>query len=102
MEFIHLLVIAGVLILAGQAETNRRSHMAQVDDLRAAIAQVATDLQEATDRVLAKIAELGEPDADLSAEISNLGDISTRLDGLVAGEIPPPAPPQDELPVEGQ
>lgn len=63
--------------------------MGQVDDLRAAIAQVATDLQEATDRVLAKIAELGEPDADLSAEITNLGDISARLDGLVAGEVPP-------------
>lgn len=92
MNVITVLTFLGVIALVVQALTDRRSLMAQIDDLRAAIAQVSTDLQEATARVLAKIAELGEPDADLSADIAALGQIGSDLDALVAGPVPPPEP----------
>lgn len=58
--------------------------MAQIDDLRAAIAQVGTDIAEAVDRIQARLAALGEPDPDLSADIARLGELSSQIDALGA------------------
>lgn len=73
--------------------------MSQVDDLRAGIAQVRVDLSEAVDRVMAKIAELGDVDPDLSADIAALGEIGASLDALVAAPVVE-EPPVEEPPVE--
>jgi hypothetical protein len=69
--------------------------MAQIDDLRAAIAQVGTDLGEAVSRVEAKITELGEPDPDLTADIANLRSVSSQLDSLVAEQPDTPDEPTE-------
>lgn len=79
--------------------------VAQTEDLRAAIGdladhqrQLGVDLGEAVDRVEAKLAALGEPDPDLTADIASirgvsdqLADASSRLDALAAG--PPDTSP---------
>jgi ABC-type transporter Mla subunit MlaD len=72
----------------------RRFIVAQIDDLRAAIGQLGVDLGEAIARVEAKIAELGEPDADITADIQKIRDVSAALDDLVAS----PAPPEEPAP----
>jgi hypothetical protein len=64
--------------------------MGQTEDLKTAVAQVGVDLGEAVTRVEAKIAELGEVDADFSPEIEALRNASTSLDGLVADTETPP------------
>ena len=91
---ILVLIVVGAVVLAVMLTrlTNlRRSLMGQFEDLQAAVGQLGTDLNEAVARVEAKIAELGEPDPDLSAQLSAIRDASTRLDALAA-EPPPPQP----------
>lgn len=56
--------------------------MAKIDDLRAAIAQVGTDLSEAIDRVTARLADIGGPDVDFTEDINRLNEFSTRLDSI--------------------
>ena len=69
----------------------RRSLMGQFEDLQAAVGQLGVDLNVAVARVEAMIAELGEPDPDLSAQLAAIRDASERLDALAA-EPPPPQP----------
>ena len=82
----------------------QETFMAQIDDLRAAIAQVGVDLGEAIARVEARVAALGDPDPDLTADIAALQDVSARLDGLQASPAEPeptePGPNPNPNPVE--
>jgi hypothetical protein len=72
---------------------NQEDLMSQVSDLRAAIAQMGTDLGEAITRVEAKIANLGEVDPDLTADIASMREASMKLDALAADPAAPePAP----------
>lgn len=70
--------------------------MAAIDDLRAAIEQVGSNLAAAVARVEAKIAELGEPDPDLSADIARLQDIGGQLNDLADDSTPDVVPPPDD------
>ncbi len=70
--------------------------MAQIDDLRAAIEQVGTNLAAAVGRVEEKIAELGEPDPDLTADIARLQDIGAQLEDLADEDTPDEMPPPDD------
>ena len=74
--------------------------MGQFDDLRTAIGQLGTDLSEAVSRVETKIAALGDPDPDLSADIEALRAASAQLDALAADAVAEPEfpeePPVDE------
>lgn len=79
---------ASTVVMLRSVDNLKETLMSQLDDLRSAIAQVGTDLGEAVERVNSKIAELGEPDADLSAEIEALRSVSAQLDDLGAGEEP--------------
>ena len=75
------------------------SIVGQTEDLRAAVAQVGVDLGEAVARVEAKIVALGEPDADLSADIAKLKEFSATLDSIATEapetDEPPPVEPPD-------
>lgn len=73
--------------------------MAQTDDLRTAIADLGTDLNEAVARIEAKLADA---DVDISAEISQLHAFGDALDALAADPVEPdPEVPVDpEAPVE--
>lgn len=70
--------------------------VAKIDDLRTAIEQVGTNLAAAVTRVEAKIAELGEPDPDLTADIARLQDIGTQLNDLADDSTPDVVPPPDD------
>jgi outer membrane murein-binding lipoprotein Lpp len=93
-----------VLALAGEAlilciTNNMKGRLvSQVDDLRSAVAQLGVDLGEAVARVEAKVAELGDPDPDLTADIAAIRDASARLDALVASPVEPE--PDPDTPVD--
>lgn len=70
--------------------------MAQIDELRTAIEQVGTNLSAAVTRVEEKIAELGEPDPDLTADIARLQDIGSQLEDLADEDTPDVVPPPDD------
>lgn len=99
MIALGVLIVAGAGITLYSIDQLKERLMGQVEDLRAAIAQVGTDLGEAVARVSDKIDSLGEPDPDLSADIANLQGISSQLDALAADEAPPVVEPPVEPPV---
>lgn len=98
------MVILGVLLLVLSVATialilqMKENLMTQTEDLRAAIAELNSDLSAAITRVEDKIASLGEPDPDLSADIQALKDASSALEGLVAAPTPDPDPTPDPVP----
>lgn len=85
------IVILFAVVAVGVATTVylRRQIVAQTEDLRAAVAQLGTDVGEAIARVEAKISSLGEPDPDLTADIAAIKDASARLDRLAEEPAPP-------------
>lgn len=81
--------------------------MSQIQDLRDSLAQLGTDLSEqnvalseAMARVEAKILELGEPDADLTADIQAVRDASAGIDAATASLQGLVAAPIEEPPVD--
>lgn len=66
--------------------------MATVDDLNAAITQLATDLGDAVTRIEAKI-NAGSTPADLQPEVDQLKAFSATLDSLAADPVTPPTDP---------
>lgn len=81
--------------LLGLDKTEERL-MAQIDDLRAAIEQVGTNLTAAVTRVEAKITELGGVDPDLSGDIARLQEIGGQLEDLADSDTPDTVPPPDD------
>jgi hypothetical protein len=95
--FIVVAILVAMFVILVHLDDLQERFMTQIDDLRAAIAQVGTDLGEAIARVDAKVSSLGEPDPDLTADIDALKAVSASLDNLVAES---PAEPPAEGPVE--
>lgn len=109
MEFIHLLVIAGILILAGQAEANRRAIMAGVAEVAAAVDAARAEIEADKAAIIAEIQRLGLPDVDTSelvAKVAGLGQILDDVPGVTpVPPVEPPieeVPPVEELPAEGE
>lgn len=90
----------GLVVLALTTALIGRKIMAQIDELRSAIAQLGTNLGDAVARVEAKIASLGDPDPDLSADIANLQMMSSQLDDLADDSTPDVVPPPIDDPSE--
>ncbi len=88
-----LVVITGLVAVLAQLFHLERKSMGQTEDLKTAVAQLGVDFTEALARVEAKVAELGEPDPDLSADIAKLKEISVGLDALVAAPVVPEPEP---------
>jgi hypothetical protein len=94
---ILVLVCISILLLfirINEDYQGRKAIMGQYEDLKATIAQVGVDLGEAVGRVEAKIASLGDPDPDLTADIEALRSVSTQLDALAADPAPTPPTPE--------
>lgn len=73
--------------------------MSQVDDLRNAIAQLGTDLGEATDRIEASLADAN---VDLTPELEQLRSFSNQLDSLAVTATDETPPEGEEPPPEGE
>lgn len=99
MNFLSNLL--GIRRLQCRIDAMEEMLVAKIDDLRAAIAQVGANLTAAVARVEAKMAELGEPDPDMTGDIAKLQDISTQLENLAddttPDEVPPPDPEADPV-----
>lgn len=77
--------------------------MGQVDDLRSAIEENAGAAADAVSRVEAKLAELGEPDADLTADIQTIKDATAQIRSIADPATPDPGDPEfDPGPVVGE
>lgn len=63
--------------------------MSQIDDLRSAIAQVGTDINEAATRIEERLADA---DVDLSGDIAQLRSFGEQLDSIAAETVDPGDP----------
>lgn len=91
--FIAWLILVGIIALVGQAEINRRTIMATLAELEAAIDAARTELEADKQAILAEIARLGLPDVDVAPLVAKVEAFGTVLDDVPGVTPVPPVEP---------